>query len=129
MSNIKKLLMNGGVGIVFKLVGVTCEDSIVGRWLTSPLLPLLAIAAMTIVIGVSVVIVILDVESRMHLCVITFFGFACGALKGLEVGYTCRAYQRSHSLSRSQLPALTNPTGFENPVEDQTQELWVHECW
>src|SRR6266702_5370167 len=69
MSNIKKLLMNGGVGIVFKLVGVTCEDSIVGRWLTSPLLPLLAIAAMTIVIGVSVVIVILDVESRMHLCV------------------------------------------------------------
>src|SRR6266571_2292618 len=88
MSNIEKLLMNGGVGIVFKLVGVACEDSVVGRWLTSPSSPLLAIAAMTVVVGVSVVIVVLDVESHTHLCAITFFGFACGALKGLEVGYS-----------------------------------------
>ena len=128
MSNIEKLLMNGGVGIVFKLVGVACEDSVVGRWLTSPSLPLLAIAAMTVV-GVSIVIVILDVESRTHLCAITFFGFACGALKGLEVSYARRAYRRSRSSSRSQLPALTNPTGFENPVEDRTQEPRVHERW
>ncbi len=129
MSNIEKLLMNGSVGIVFKLVGVTCEDSIVGRWLTSPSSPLLAIATMTVVVGVSIVIVVLDVKSRTHLCAITFFGFACGTLKGLEVGYACRAYQHSRLLSRSQLPALTNPTSFENPVEDQTQELRVHERW
>ena len=59
-------------------MGVACEDSVVGRWLTLPSSPLLAIAAMTVVVGVSVVIVVLDVESRTHLCAITFFGFACG---------------------------------------------------
>ncbi len=121
--------MNGGVRIIFKLVGVACEDSVMGRWLTSPSSPLLTIAAMTVVVGISVVIVVLDVKSRTHLCTITFFGFACGALKGLEVGYTRRAYWRSCSLSHSQLPALTNPTGFENPVEDRTQEPRVHEHW
>ncbi len=92
--------------------------------------PIVAIAAITIVIvGVSIVIIIPDVESCTHLCMITFFSFACGVLKGLEVSYTCRAYQRSHLSSRFQLPALTNPTGFENPVEDWTQEPWVHERW
>jgi len=51
---------------------------------------IVAIAAMTIVVGVSVIIVVLDVELCTHLCAITFFGFACGALKGLEFGYACR---------------------------------------